>query len=191
MTMNDRNKKLIDRLKDKAYRDSFVVSHIYNGIAFQIKAIREQKEWTQKELGDHAGNMQQERISVLENPNNSSVTINTLRKIASAFDVALMVRFVPFSDLVKWDANLSAQALQVTSFDEDTFFKEEPRAELKLGLISEALENKVVSLQGHKDKLNDKNSALQQRSHSSNEQPNYFNKSGQNILLQNAITGGR
>lgn len=136
MTINDKKKRLVEKLKDKSYRDSFVASHIFNGIAFQIKSMREHKPLTQKELGDLAG-MKQERISVLENPNNSNVTIDTLRRIASAFDIALMIRFVPFSDLVKWDINLSPEVLTAKSFEEDLYFREVSNGEISLGLTIE------------------------------------------------------
>jgi len=162
MTTYDRIKNTINKLKDKDYRDAFVISHIYNGIASQIRAIREQRGWTQKELGERAKNMKQERISILENPNNSSVTINTLERIASAFDVALMIKFVPFGDLVKWDANLSSESFKVVSFGEDSYFKEEPKAESVFGSsILEACKPKsVIDIQDYKRSRPDKNSAL-------------------------------
>jgi len=137
MITSGRKKKLLDRLKDKTYRDAFVASHIFNGIAFQIKTIREHKPFTQTELANLTG-MKQERISVLENPNNSSVTINTLQRIASAFDVGLMIRFVPYSELVKWDISLSSDSLQVASYPEDTYFKEELTTELDVDIIAQA-----------------------------------------------------
>ena len=40
---------------------------------------------------------------------------------AAAFDVALVVRFAPFSELVEWDAKLSSDSLDVKSYDQDSF----------------------------------------------------------------------
>jgi transcriptional regulator with XRE-family HTH domain len=186
MTINDKKKRLIDKLKDKEYRDAFVVSHIFNGIAFQIKAMRENMPLTQKELGTLAG-MKQERISVLENQNNSNVTIDTLRRIASAFDVALMIRFVPFSDLTRWDINLSPEALKVTSFNEDTFFKDEPKAELTLGSIND---NKTVCvLQDYREKKLEKSSGIGELL-GRKTQAGYPPRETSNSLQQ-AIQGGR
>jgi transcriptional regulator with XRE-family HTH domain len=113
--------ELLLNLKDKEYRKAFVSSHINNGIAFQIRTMR--GDLTQEELGKLAG-MKQEAICRLENPNYGSFTLKTLKEIAAAFNVALMVRFVPFSELVKWDLNLSAESLEVPSFDQDPYFKE-------------------------------------------------------------------
>jgi transcriptional regulator with XRE-family HTH domain len=162
MNIDGRKKKLIERLKDKVYRDSFVVSHITNGVASQIKTIRENRVWTQKELGEQA-DMKQERISVLEDPNNSNVSIKTLRRIASALDVALMVKFVPFSDLVRWDINLSQDTLNVVSFGEDAFFKEETKAELSSSFIDEMYRPKkapVTDMNEFKRDRAEKSSAL-------------------------------
>jgi len=124
MTLFDRKKeKLINELKNKDYRDAFVSEHITTGVPFQIKALREQRDWSQKELGKQA-KMLQERISVLEDPDYGKFNINTLKKIASAFDIGLVVRFVPFSELAEWELNLSSKSLQVPSFNEDKYFQE-------------------------------------------------------------------
>lgn len=120
----ERKEKLISQLQEKEYRDAFVSEHIDTGIPFQIRAIRKKRGWTQKQLAYQAG-MLQERISVAENPNYARFNLKTLKKIASAFDVALIVRFVPFSELVKWEINLSSEALEATSFSDD--FKEMPQ----------------------------------------------------------------
>lgn len=122
MSTIERWKKLVAQLKDKKYRDAFVSEHIATGIPFQIRAIRKKIPWTQKELAEHAG-MLQERISLAENPNYARFNIQTLKKIASAFDVALIVRFVPFGELVKWELNLSSESLGPVSFEEDPYFQ--------------------------------------------------------------------
>lgn len=128
MNTTERRERLIAQLKDKRYRDAFVSEHIATGIPFQIRALRKQRKWIQRELAEHAG-MLQERISVAENPNYAKFNLQTLKKIASAFDVALIVRFVTFSELVKWELNLSSEALEAVSFDDDPYFKEMPRYE--------------------------------------------------------------
>lgn len=118
---------MIEDLRNKEYRDAFVTEHIDTGIPFQIRALREQKgrEWTQKELGIRTG-MAQETISRLEDPNYGKLTLKTLKRLASAFDVALMVRFVPFSELVEWELHLTPDSLEALSFEEESYFKEKP-----------------------------------------------------------------
>lgn len=109
---------IIDRLKDKTYRDAYVDENISTGIATQIKTMRESCGWTQQELGARLG-MAQETISQLEDPNYGRLTMRTLKRLASAFDVALFVRFVPFSSLVDMLVNLSQEDLAVPSFEKD------------------------------------------------------------------------
>jgi len=119
--MSQRKKELIEELKDKEYRDEYVSSSIDVGVAFQIRALREQREWNQTRFAKEAG-MQQARISTLENPSHSP-TLETLKKLAAAFDVGLIVKFVPFSELVKRELNLPNESLEVPSFDEDSYFQ--------------------------------------------------------------------
>jgi transcriptional regulator with XRE-family HTH domain len=120
--MNERKRKMIEKLKNKEYRDAFAAEHIDTGIPFQIRALREQKgrEWTQKKLGIRTG-MAQETISRIEDPNYGKLTLKTLKRLASAFDVALMVRFVPFSVLVNWESSLTSASLEAASFDKDFY----------------------------------------------------------------------
>lgn len=122
MSKIERKKNLIGRLKNKEYRDAFVSEHIDTGIPFQIKALRNQRHWTQHDLAKITG-MKQTRISVLEDPNYSRFSLTTLKKVASAFDVGLIVRFVSVSELVEWEINLSPNSLKAFSFDQDPYFK--------------------------------------------------------------------
>ncbi|MCJ7546111.1 MAG: helix-turn-helix domain-containing protein [Deltaproteobacteria bacterium] len=123
MNIVKRKEKLISELKNKEHRDAFLAELITTGIPFQIKILREQRDWKQKELGDRA-NMAQETISRLEDPNYGKLNLTTLKRLASAFDIGLVVRFVPFSELVNWETNLSLESLEVLSFDEESFFQD-------------------------------------------------------------------
>lgn len=124
MSKIERKKNLINRLENKEYRDAFVSEHIDTGIPFQIRALRNQRQWTQQDLAHHSG-MKQTRISLIEDLNYSSFSLTTLKKLASAFDVGLVVRFVSISELVEWEFNLSPESLKAFSFDQDPYFKDE------------------------------------------------------------------
>jgi len=63
--------------------------------------------------------MAQPRISVIEDPDYEDFSINTLKRLASAFDVALVVKFVTFGELVDWVASLSPEKIAVPSFEEE------------------------------------------------------------------------
>ncbi len=119
MTMNsNRREQIVKSLRDKEYRDLFVSEQIDTGVAFQIRALRKDRGWSQSELAERVG-MTQEGVSRLENPDYGKFTYKTLKRLASAFDVALVARFEPFSRLVDWVVNLSPEDLTVPDFERD------------------------------------------------------------------------
>lgn len=106
--------------KSKAYRDAYVRERIRIGIPYQIRALREQEErsWTQAELGRRAGKPQNV-ISRLEDPEYGKLSIQSLLEMASAFDVALMVKFVPFSRFLREYEDVSPASLEAQSFENE------------------------------------------------------------------------
>ncbi len=145
MTTNYEREALIKRLRSKKHRDAFVSAYVDKTIPFQIRALRlaEERNWTQEELASRAG-MKQERISVCENPNYGRFSLQTLKQIAAAFDVALMVRFAPFSELVEWESNLSPESLEVKNFDKEEYFKERKESEVSLSFLEEKYSRKAT-----------------------------------------------
>lgn len=111
-------RNLWKKLGSKKYRHSFVASQIGASISAQIASTRVARGWTQKELAKHA-KMSQVRISVLEDPSYENFSIKTLRRLAEAFDTALVIRFAPFSEMLGWLTNVNPEHLAVTKFDED------------------------------------------------------------------------
>lgn len=70
--------------------------------------------------------MPQNAISRLESPDYGKPTLTTLKRLAAALDVALVVRFIPFSEMVDWVSGtprlqdgLSADTLGVPTFGEE------------------------------------------------------------------------
>ena len=160
MNISDEREILKKRLMNKKHRNAFVSAYIDETIPFQIRALREQDErgWTQEELASHA-NMKQERISTLENPNYASYSLRILKQLAAAFDVALIVRFVPFGELAEWKLNLSSKSLEVPSFNNDRYFQAKKEASggynqyTKIPISKEALKN-VFFIKDLERKLN-------------------------------------
>lgn len=103
----------------KEYRDSFVAAHLSTSVAAQIQTLREDRGWTKRQLAKKTG-MAATRISLMESPSYDKFTLTTLRRLASAFDVALEARFVSFSWLVDWVSDLSPAKLSAANFDEDS-----------------------------------------------------------------------
>ena len=121
-----------ERLGSKAFRDAYVEKHLHTWIAYQIKTIREQRQWSQAELAQRA-NKPQSVVSRLENPDYGRFTLRTLMDLASAFDVALLVKFVPFSELAGRNLDLSPAAMQVVEFVHDHGFSGEGRQDVRSG----------------------------------------------------------
>jgi transcriptional regulator with XRE-family HTH domain len=114
----EKRSQIARSLRDKEYRDAFVQEHIETGVPFQIREMRRSRGWTQRELGERI-EMKQETISKFESMNYGSFTLRTLKRLASAFDVALIVRFAPYSELVDFAADLSPEDLAVPSYADD------------------------------------------------------------------------
>ena len=115
---SDRRLSLWEKFKNKAYRHAFVASHLANNISAQIFSTREARGWTQQQLAEASG-MAQARISVMENSAYENFSLSTLKRLATALDVALIVRFVPFSELADYATNADSDRLVVPEFKKD------------------------------------------------------------------------
>ena len=110
--------RLLAKLEKKPYRDAYVSEHVKTSVPVQIYHLREQRGWTQAMLAQRAKTTQTV-ISRLEDPNYGNLSLNSLLKIASAFDIGLLVKFVPFSRLLAEFHNLSPQAVSAQSFGKE------------------------------------------------------------------------
>lgn len=117
---------------DSEYRHAWNLENVYTGVCFQIRALREQREWSQATLGK-AAKMAQERISILEDPNaETKPTLGTLLRIADAYDVGLDVRFVPYKTIIDRSTKTNMKDLEVPSFDKELpDLEQEITAEIK------------------------------------------------------------
>jgi transcriptional regulator with XRE-family HTH domain len=118
---NSLREDLIQTAADKEYRHAYAEENLNLSIATQIKILREQREMTQETLAEEA-EMTQSMISRYENVNYSSWGLNTLRKLAKAFDVYLEVKFRSFREMIESVENFNREALQVPRFTEDAYF---------------------------------------------------------------------
>ena len=108
-----------EAMKDKGYRHGMVNAQIEIDLPFQIRALRKQRGWTQPELAAKTG-MKQPRISNMEKPGVTHFSLETLRRLAEAFDVALVVRFAPFSEWLDWSLSFSPDEFSVQNFGEES-----------------------------------------------------------------------
>jgi transcriptional regulator with XRE-family HTH domain len=112
------------------YRHAWAEAHLNSAIALQIKALREQRGWKQTQLAEHS-EMAQSRISLLEDVNYSAWSINTLRRIAKAYDLRLKVSFEEFGSLERELAG-DLSSLERRPFTEDPKFNPELAVEPEL-----------------------------------------------------------
>jgi transcriptional regulator with XRE-family HTH domain len=114
------SKKLLRKLSRKEYRVSYVEQNVRTGVAYQIRALREQRGWTQTAFGRLIG-AGQSTASRLEDPDYGKMSISSLLQVASACDVALLVRFVSFEEMILRSRDVSPEALQVSSWNPSKF----------------------------------------------------------------------
>jgi transcriptional regulator with XRE-family HTH domain len=119
--LNTRIERLWASFKDAAFRHSWVESSIKNGVAFQLRSLRKAKGWDQKRTAEMVmGDPKlQSMVSRYENPDYGKYTLRTLMDFAKAFDVALVVRFVPFSKLLRMESEWENESLSVPPYAED------------------------------------------------------------------------
>lgn len=117
-------RRLVKKFQDKRYRHGYVESFLDTSIATQIRVLRQQRGWTQKELAERIGSGQS-RISAMEDVNYSNWSINTLKKLARAFDLALVVRFESYGEALPLIENFSRGDLEKQPFQLDDEFREE------------------------------------------------------------------
>lgn len=117
---------IVAKLNNKDYRTAYVESNIAHGLAHQVRVNRELRGWSQDELADKCGSTtKQATISRLEDPAYGKYSLSTLLKLASAFDVALVVKFVPYSKFLIETSDKSPRGLFARSFsDEDLYLRQ-------------------------------------------------------------------
>ena len=96
--MKESFESMESHLDDPEFRHAYAESFMNSYVAAQIKTIREQRELTQAQLAEKLGT-KQAGISRLENVNYDAWKVETLARIARAFDVRLRISFEEFESL--------------------------------------------------------------------------------------------
>lgn len=106
------------RLSNPEARKAFVDAELVNGLAHQIRVLRKQREWTQQDLACRL-NTTQAAVSRLEDPSYGRFSVKSLLALGEAFDVALHVRFLPFSKFLveTWDTR--EERFHAESYEEE------------------------------------------------------------------------
>lgn len=118
--MSERSRKISKLISDSATRVSYTKASVGVNVASQIRALRRRRGMTQKALAEAAG-MKQSRISAVETPG-YQISVETLVRLAAAFEVGLQVKFVPYSEMLHWENEYSPDSFDVVSISEDNLF---------------------------------------------------------------------
>ncbi len=84
--------ELRKHLKNKEFRQAFEEEKVFASLAIQIARLREKQGLSQKDLARRLHTSQQ-MISRIEHPENGSLSVATLIKLAQAFRKKLDIRF--------------------------------------------------------------------------------------------------
>ena len=86
-------------------------------IALQVRELRESKNLSQSDLAAKTGT-HQSAISRLENTDYGRMSVQTLIDLATAMDVALVVKFASYEDFLSQHSDVRPSALSAESFSE-------------------------------------------------------------------------
>ena len=101
------------KLSSKEYREAYAETQMSVDILFQVEALARSRNKTVSDLVKEAD----APLAQLEGE--EAISPETLHRLAAVFDVGLMVRFVPFSDLVYWESVFDPNTFDVTPFKDD------------------------------------------------------------------------
>jgi transcriptional regulator with XRE-family HTH domain len=115
--------KKISKLKESdSSRIAYIKAKLSVLIPSQIKALRLKSGMQRQDDLAAAADMKQSRISAIETPGAVNFNLETLVRLASAFKVGLIVKFVPFSEMLRWEKDFSQDEFNVLKIDDDSEF---------------------------------------------------------------------
>ena len=113
--------KKLAKLANTEYRHSYLKEMVTGWVVHQIKQLRQDRNWSQAELGTRAGDKPQSTIARLESADYGNWSSASLFELADAFDVALDIRFVPWPVFIENTDDTSPGAMSVPSFSTEQF----------------------------------------------------------------------
>jgi hypothetical protein len=112
--------RLIEKFRDKEYRDSYVASHTRRFLARQMRKFR--GEQSQSDFGETIGKPQT-IVSRLEDPGYGPKTLQTMFETAARLNVAVIARFVDFPTFLKLTDDMSDEAFLPQPYSEQELRK--------------------------------------------------------------------
>lgn len=124
--MSDRSTLIPKLLKNKKTRTAYIKAKLGVVVPSQIRALRLKSDMPRQADLALAADMQQSRISMFETPGAANLTLETLSRLAAVFKVGLVVKFVAFSEMLRWENTFSQDGFDVIRLNEDRNFLNPP-----------------------------------------------------------------
>src|ERR1022692_4246458 len=123
VSLNEQSTRITKLLGSTKSRASYIKAKLGVLVPAQIRALRLKSAMPrQKDLAREA-EMQQSRISMFETPGMANVTLETLARLAATFKTGLVVQFVPFHEMLRWENEFSQDKFDVVPrLDKDEAF---------------------------------------------------------------------
>jgi hypothetical protein len=114
--MSERLERIYKLFKSQKSRASYIKAKLVVLVPAQIRALRLKSTNPpmpyQRDLAREA-DLHQSRISMFETPGAANITLETLAKIAAGLRVGVIVKFVPFHEMLRWENNFSPDHFDV------------------------------------------------------------------------------
>ena len=120
--MSEKSKLMSKLLTDKNTRTAYIKAKVGVLVPSQIRALRLKSDLPRQADLAREAEMQQSRISMFETPGAANVTLETLARLAAIFKVGLIVKFVPFSEMLHWENTFSQDRFDVVRVNYDQEF---------------------------------------------------------------------
>jgi transcriptional regulator with XRE-family HTH domain len=120
--VNERSNRISKLLQDQKSRASYIKAKLAVLVPAQIKALRLKSDMPRQLDLAREAHMHQSRISMFETPGQANLTLETLAKLAATFKTGLLVKFVPLSEMLRWENEFSQDEFDVIRLEDDEAF---------------------------------------------------------------------
>lgn len=152
--MTDRARRIYKLKTDRKARESYINAKVSTLVPSQIKSLRLKSSTPKQTALAKAAGTYQSRLSDLERPGEANMTLETLAWIASVHKVGLVVKFVPFSEMLAWENGFSQDSFTVTPLDQDfAFLQPGQDASLFFAQADSMQEQSIVNMANHTMKI--------------------------------------
>ena len=111
------DRKKLERLASRPYRNSYLETQVKSWIAYQFLALRNKFGLSQAQMAERTGKTQS-MISRLESTEYGKVSVQTLLEVARSLDVALSIQFVSYPEFLVRARDKSEAAMQPETIEE-------------------------------------------------------------------------